>query len=106
MVGEKTTLNCARKVMAKLEVPAAGRPIRQKRRPSMLQLPDFRPENLGFEKNVGDGLEKKEIQVEGNYYHLASKKGSYRELMEDTYDIIANIFGDPFEVLDHLQIMV
>lgn len=71
------------------------------KRPPMLAVPKNRP---GFEfSDMGRREEKKEFEVEGKGFFLASKKGK-REFMEDGFGIMLDIMGDTkqafFAVID------
>lgn len=67
------------------------------KRPPMLFVPKNRP---GFEfRDMGRREEKKEFEVEGKGFFLASKKGK-REFMEDGFGIMLDIMGDTKQVGD------
>ncbi|PRQ22522.1 putative protein-serine/threonine phosphatase [Rosa chinensis] len=74
-------------------------------RPAKLFVPDFCPRQefieMGLKKLKED---KKEFEVEGRDFCLASKKGARREFMEDGHREMVDIMGDPkqafFAVID------
>ncbi|KAM7508175.1 hypothetical protein LguiA_018628 [Lonicera macranthoides] len=75
---------------------------KMRKRPAVrLVVPEYSP-ILEF-LEMGKKMEKKEFEVEGNGFFLASKKGK-RAVMEDGYGIVLDIFGDPkqafFAVID------
>lgn len=79
------------------EPKKGGSSLKMRKRPARIVVPEFFP---GFDRfcEVGGRSEEKEIEVEGRDYCLASKKGK-REVMEDGYEIMVDIHGDPHQVL-------
>ncbi|KAK9270852.1 hypothetical protein L1049_026438 [Liquidambar formosana] len=73
-----------------------------RKRPARLVVPLFCPALEFGEKGIRD-LENKEFEVEGTNFFLASKKGR-RDIMEDRYEAMVDILGDPkqafFAVID------
>ncbi|XP_022718389.1 probable protein phosphatase 2C 2 isoform X1 [Durio zibethinus] len=90
--------------MAEIDIGASssnGRTntIKLRKRPATLLLPEYFPRLEIFPR-----LEKKkEFEIEGRDFFLASKKG-IREIMEDSYSFTVDILGDPkqafFAVID------
>ncbi|XP_031248432.1 probable protein phosphatase 2C 2 [Pistacia vera] len=78
--------------------------IRLRKRPARLVVPE-NCANLGLKSEIerNNKLERKEFEVEGKDFTLASKKGR-REVMEDGYGVMVDILGDPkqafFAVID------
>lgn len=69
---------------------------KMRKRPAVrLVVPEYSP-ILEFVE-MGKKTEKKEFEVEGKGFFLASKKGK-RAVMEDGYGIMLDIFGDPKQV--------
>ncbi|OVA14559.1 Protein phosphatase 2C (PP2C)-like domain [Macleaya cordata] len=64
----------------------------RKKKPARLVIPETFS-GLGFSEMVGGEECKKEFEVEGRDFCLASRKGR-REVMEDGYGIITDIMGD------------
>ncbi|XP_050216218.1 probable protein phosphatase 2C 2 [Mercurialis annua] len=75
--------------------------MKLKRRPAKLVVPEYCPRLEFGDKDKK--LEKKEFEVQGKDFCLASKKGR-REVMEDGYGVMLDILGDPkqafFAVID------
>lgn len=74
-------------------------------RPAKLSVPDCCPRlefiEMGLKKLKED---KKEFEVEGRDFCLASKKGARREFMEDGHREMIDIMGDPKQVHIYLTI--
>lgn len=68
---------------------------RSRKRPAQLILPGFCPA-LDFGE-AEKKLDRKEFQVEGKGFALASKKGK-REVMEDGHGVMLDISGNPKQV--------
>ncbi|XWS21960.1 hypothetical protein CRYUN_Cryun30bG0102900 [Craigia yunnanensis] len=92
-------------LMAEIETGASNskvstNTIKLRKRPAMLLVPEHCP---GFELFPRLELEKKEFEIGGRDFFLASKKGK-REIMEDSYGFMVDILGDPkqafFAVID------
>ncbi|KAL2893913.1 putative protein phosphatase 2C 30 [Bienertia sinuspersici] len=80
---------------------AKAQTIKSRKRPAMLVLPEYCPEKVfSSEKRK---IENVEVSIQGKDYCLLSKKGR-RENMEDRYEVITDISGDPsqafFAVVD------
>ncbi|XP_074280160.1 putative protein phosphatase 2C 53 [Silene latifolia] len=77
-------------------------PIKLRRRPSKLLVPEFSPDHQEFsaEKRRAENVE---VAVQGRGHCLVSKKGR-REHIEDRFNVIPDISGDPnqafFAVID------
>uniref|UniRef100_A0A5B7BV90 PPM-type phosphatase domain-containing protein n=1 Tax=Davidia involucrata TaxID=16924 RepID=A0A5B7BV90_DAVIN len=74
---------------------------KSRKRPARLVVPDYSPVSEFCQKDKK--LERKEFEVEGKDFSLASKKGR-RDVMEDGYGVMLDILGDPtqafFAVID------
>lgn len=71
--------------------------IKLRKRPARLLVPEnsANSELCVMERK----LDRKEFEVEGRDFYLASKKGR-RELMEDGYGVMVDILGDPKQVVE------
>ncbi|KAK9748961.1 hypothetical protein RND81_02G093100 [Saponaria officinalis] len=77
-------------------------PSKLRKRPSKLLVPEFSPNHMEFSAEKRR-VENVEIEVQGRGHCLVSKKGR-REHLEDRFNVISDVFGDPnqafFAVID------
>uniref|UniRef100_A0A803LHD3 PPM-type phosphatase domain-containing protein n=1 Tax=Chenopodium quinoa TaxID=63459 RepID=A0A803LHD3_CHEQI len=65
--------------------------VKSRKRPAMLVLPEFSPENVFFSEKRK--IENVEVAIQGREYCVFSKKGR-REHMEDRYKVVTDISSD------------
>ncbi|XP_020518950.1 probable protein phosphatase 2C 74 isoform X1 [Amborella trichopoda] len=71
---------------------------REKRRPARLLIPEQSVLRGGERDWKHEKVREKDVEVEGCGFGLVSRKGR-RQVLEDGYKVICNIFGDPKQAL-------